>query len=67
MMSITGDKRSLLDAARYVWGLGGLRAYYRGLTVRLQNSCTLYTLELGSDLLTTQSDRIIGCLPILGH
>jgi solute carrier family 25 phosphate transporter 23/24/25/41 len=36
MMSSTGgQKRHLVDAARRVWQLGGLRAFYRGLTVRL--------------------------------
>jgi solute carrier family 25 phosphate transporter 23/24/25/41 len=35
MMSSTGQqKKSLIDAARHLWGLGGARAYYRGLTVR---------------------------------
>ncbi|OJA18971.1 hypothetical protein AZE42_00332 [Rhizopogon vesiculosus] len=36
MMSTTGDqKRSLVDAARRVWHLGGVRAFYRGLTIGL--------------------------------
>ncbi|KAK1236501.1 hypothetical protein PQX77_000278 [Marasmius sp. AFHP31] len=35
MMSSTGQKRALLDAARQVWKLGGLRAYYRGLAIGL--------------------------------
>ncbi|KAF9268042.1 mitochondrial carrier [Marasmius fiardii PR-910] len=35
MMSITGQKRTLMDAARHLWGLGGMRAYYRGLTIGL--------------------------------
>ncbi|KIJ70031.1 hypothetical protein HYDPIDRAFT_121357 [Hydnomerulius pinastri MD-312] len=36
MMSSTGgQKRSLLGAARHVWQLGGVRAYYRGLTIGL--------------------------------
>lgn len=34
MMSSTGERRSLVEAARRVWGLGGMRAFYRGLTVR---------------------------------
>lgn len=34
MMSSTGgQKRSFVSAAKRVWSLGGLRAYYRGLTV----------------------------------
>ena len=38
-MSSTGSpKRTLASAAKRVWGLGGLRAYYRGLGVR-QWSC----------------------------
>lgn len=37
MMSSAGERRSLRDAARRVWGLGGMRAYYRGLGVRLHN------------------------------
>lgn len=37
MMSSTGDqKRTLVQAARHLWSLGGTRAYYRGLTVRLK-------------------------------
>ncbi|TFK43469.1 mitochondrial carrier [Crucibulum laeve] len=36
MMSNTGQhKRTLLSAARHVWSLGGVRAYYRGLTIGL--------------------------------
>lgn len=36
MMSSTGQhKKSLIDAARHLWGLGGARAYYRGLTIGL--------------------------------
>ncbi len=37
MMSNTGvEKKSLLDAMRHVWALGGVRRYYRGLTVRAE-------------------------------
>ncbi|KAG7096881.1 hypothetical protein E1B28_004287 [Marasmius oreades] len=35
MMSITGQKRTLMDAARHLWRLGGMRAYYRGLSIGL--------------------------------
>ncbi|KAH9951624.1 mitochondrial carrier [Amylocystis lapponica] len=36
MMSSTGEhKRTLLSAARRVWELGGIRRYYRGLTIGL--------------------------------
>ncbi|KAF4575014.1 hypothetical protein EYR36_006369 [Pleurotus pulmonarius] len=36
MMSNTGEqKRTLLQACRHLWGLGGMRAYYRGLTIGL--------------------------------
>ncbi|KDQ64584.1 hypothetical protein JAAARDRAFT_187904 [Jaapia argillacea MUCL 33604] len=36
MMSSTGDKnRTLSTAARRLWKLGGVRAYYRGLTIGL--------------------------------
>ncbi|KAH7914187.1 mitochondrial carrier [Hygrophoropsis aurantiaca] len=36
MMSSTGDqKRTLVGAARRVWQLGGMRAFYRGLTIGL--------------------------------
>ncbi|KAF8640007.1 hypothetical protein AX17_001251 [Amanita inopinata Kibby_2008] len=35
MMSDSGQKRALIEAARHVWMLGGSRAYYRGLTVGL--------------------------------
>ncbi|KIM90874.1 hypothetical protein PILCRDRAFT_1116 [Piloderma croceum F 1598] len=36
MMSTTGDqKRTLVAAARRVWQLGGVPAYYRGLTIGL--------------------------------
>ncbi|KAF9247285.1 mitochondrial carrier [Melanogaster broomeanus] len=36
MMSATGGrKRSLVGAARHVWQLGGMRAFYRGLTIGL--------------------------------
>lgn len=34
MMSSTGQqKRTLIQAAKHVWTLGGFRAYYRGLSV----------------------------------
>ncbi|KAH8113244.1 mitochondrial carrier [Phellopilus nigrolimitatus] len=36
MMSTTGEqKRHVISAAKRLWALGGLRAYYRGLTVGL--------------------------------
>ncbi|KAG6866466.1 hypothetical protein C0991_003984 [Blastosporella zonata] len=36
MMSNTSQqKRTLIQAARHVWSLGGARAYYRGLTIGL--------------------------------
>lgn len=36
MMSNTSQhKRTLMQAARHVWSLGGTRAYYRGLTIGL--------------------------------
>lgn len=36
-MSNTGiEKKNLLDAMRHVWALGGVRRYYRGLTVRAE-------------------------------
>lgn len=36
MMSSTGDqKRTLVQAARKLWVIGGLRAYYRGLPIGL--------------------------------
>jgi hypothetical protein len=52
MMSTTGDqKRTLVAAARRLWGLGGLPAYYRGLTVRISLPWTLciikYVLQIG--------------------
>src|SRR6267154_2817343 len=34
MSSTESPKQSLASAARQVWALGGLRAYYRGLGVR---------------------------------
>lgn len=35
MMSSTGlQKRTLVAAARRLWAIGGVRAYYRGLSVR---------------------------------
>ncbi|KAJ8468413.1 hypothetical protein ONZ45_g17252 [Pleurotus djamor] len=36
MMSNTGEqKRTLAQACRHLWSLGGVRAYYRGLTIGL--------------------------------
>lgn len=38
MMSNTGQQRlSLVAAAKHLWVLGGMRAYYRGLTVRIDS------------------------------
>ena len=33
MSSTDQQKKSLINAARHLWGLGGARAYYRGLSV----------------------------------
>ncbi|CAL1700787.1 unnamed protein product [Somion occarium] len=35
MMSSAGERRSIAQAARRVWQLGGMRAFYRGLTIGL--------------------------------
>ncbi|KAF8655237.1 hypothetical protein AX16_003142 [Volvariella volvacea WC 439] len=35
MMSTTTQKRTLASAIRHVWSLGGVRAFYRGLTIGL--------------------------------
>ncbi|KAF7775975.1 hypothetical protein Agabi119p4_4368 [Agaricus bisporus var. burnettii] len=35
MMSSTGAKRSFLQAMRHVYSMGGIHAYYRGLTIGL--------------------------------
>jgi len=35
MMSSTGAKRSMKEAVKHLWALGGIRAYYRGLTIGL--------------------------------
>ncbi|KAH8105887.1 mitochondrial carrier [Cristinia sonorae] len=35
MMSSTGERRTLVEAAKRVWGLGGMRAFYRGLGIGL--------------------------------
>jgi len=48
-MSNTGEQRlSLVNAAKHLWVLGGMRAYYRGLTVRgnLSYGYQLFTLIL---------------------
>jgi len=35
MMSSTGlQKQSLVTAVRHLWAVGGMHAYYRGLSVR---------------------------------
>jgi hypothetical protein len=50
MMSSTGQqKRTLIEAARHLWGLGGARAYYRGLTVRTKKYMTRDTLGIPSE------------------
>ena len=36
MMSSTGlQRRTLVAAVRHLWAIGGIHAYYRGLSVRL--------------------------------
>ncbi|KAI0081721.1 mitochondrial carrier [Panus rudis PR-1116 ss-1] len=35
MMSSTGERRSLSGAAKRIWGLGGFKAFYRGLGIGL--------------------------------
>ena len=42
MSSGVEQKRTLLDAARRLYALGGVRAYYRGLTVRFTFFVTLF-------------------------
>jgi len=55
MMSNTGEqKRTLKAAIRHLWGLGGLRAYYRGLTVRYL-TCVQQTEHLDSQFHTPRS------------
>lgn len=43
MMSSTGDRRTILEAIRKVWALGGVRAYYRGLGVSVNYYSLPYT------------------------
>ena len=39
MMSSTGEQRAnLFTAAKRLYGMGGIRAYYRGLVVRISAS-----------------------------
>lgn len=37
MSSIGGQRRTLADAVKHVYTLGGMRAYYRGLAVSRGN------------------------------
>ena len=47
MMSSTGlQKRTLVAAARHLWAIGGIHAYYRGLSVR--PSCYVEIQNLSS-------------------
>lgn len=44
MMSSTGEsKRTLIEASRRLWAMGGLRAYYRGLIV---SACLAFIAHL---------------------
>ncbi|KAF8913961.1 mitochondrial carrier domain-containing protein [Gymnopilus junonius] len=45
MMSSTAQKRNLIGAMRHVYQLGGLRAYYRGLTVIRYSAIDMSTFE----------------------
>lgn len=45
MMSSTGAKRSFLQAMRHVYSMGGIHAYYRGLTVSSDNDIVLFTYQ----------------------
>ena len=59
MMSNTGQqKRTLIDAGRHLWGLGGMRAYYRGLTV-----CPHFP-EFKGDPLSSIAYRQIGLIGV---
>jgi len=49
MSNTSANKRTFASAIRHVWGLGGFRAYYRGLTVRLvrvvtKSLCKVYLI-----------------------
>jgi hypothetical protein len=44
-MSSAGGKRSFLQAMRHVYAMGGLRAYYRGLTVSSDVDIALFTFQ----------------------
>lgn len=52
-MSSTGNqKRTLVAAVRHIWQLGGVRYFYRGLTVRhyslhFVNTVTQRLLQIG--------------------
>jgi hypothetical protein len=61
MMSTKGEVRlTLVNAARHLWGLGGLRAYYRGLAVRLHGM-------LSNRALTHLYDTQIGLLGVFPY
>lgn len=46
MMSSTGlQKRTLMAAARRLWAIGGIRAYYRGLSVRLSYYVEIHSYQ----------------------
>jgi solute carrier family 25 (mitochondrial phosphate transporter), member 23/24/25/41 len=68
-MSSTGQqKKSLIDAARHLWGLGGARAYYRGLTVRnmiTRQSCFSSLISVINRLASLVSSRPCSSFPFV--
>jgi hypothetical protein len=44
-MSNSGAKRSFIESMRLVNAMGGVRAYYRGLTVSTDVDITLFTFQ----------------------
>lgn len=60
-MSSTGERRSILEAARKVFAHGGLRAFYRGLGVSTNYYSVIHGVTTDS---ISRTDRISGSIPV---
>ena len=59
MSDVGGQRRTLLEAVKRVYSLGGMRAYYRGLGV----SCRNY-LQWGCGLIFWDTVRVAWRIPL---
>lgn len=64
MMSTVGQQQSILPALKRLWAMGGMRAYYRGFTVR---HLTLNAVQTPKLRLLNYQLAVVGVFPYSGE